>query len=60
MNIHYEVEIGLERSPLTGDKIVNDFGDLSAGISAIILYALMTKNVLIGKQGHKESLQLNR
>jgi hypothetical protein len=40
-NLHYEVEMGVEKSPLTDDIIKNDYGDLSAGLAATILYGYL-------------------
>ncbi|MFT6069329.1 MAG: hypothetical protein ACJAT2_003435 [Bacteriovoracaceae bacterium] len=43
LNAHYEVEMGLESSPLTDDIIRNDFHDLGSGVAAIALYATFVK-----------------
>lgn len=42
-NIHYEIDLGVERSPLTGDEITTDLADFSSGMAGIALYSYAAK-----------------
>lgn len=40
-NLHFEVYMGMEKSPITGDSITNDWPDLTAGLVSTATYSIL-------------------